>query len=140
MNWTLLRFYSSKLLICWRPVITLFARVCICVSLCNWWSEAGRGKKVEDLFKLVLLRDDSIPQSSNWWIFGPLEGGHTKRSEHPRWGWHDSHFTGCIPRTHRCPSAYMQQRVSLIHSSKSLVFLLMDSLLKYCNNTKFLEI
>lgn len=48
VNWTLLLFYGSELLICWRPVVTLFARVCSCVSSCIRWS----GGKSETKWKI----------------------------------------------------------------------------------------
>lgn len=69
----------------------------------------------------VLFRNVEVPQGGDWWILGTLKGGHKERSEHCRWRWHDSNFTGCLPRTYRCPSAHLQQRVSVTHSFKSLL-------------------
>lgn len=94
----------------------------------------GRGgkKRKKVCFNLLcfLLRDVSVPQSSDWWILGPLEGGHEEGPEHCGWGWHDSHLTGCFPWTCRCSSAHMQQRVSTPHSSLSPVLHLTYSLNK----------
>lgn len=98
-----------------HPVITVFARICFCVSSAS--DEGCRGSEAQWKIFLNLFRDDSVPQGSNWWVLGPPERGHKEGSEHPRWGRHDSHFTGCFPRTHRCPPTYMQQRVSLISST-----------------------
>lgn len=84
------------------------------------WSGGKKWKKATDfVFELFcfLLRDVSVPQSGDWWILGPLEGGHEEGPEHCGCRWHDSHLTGCFPRTYWCSSAHMQQRVSMIHSS-----------------------
>lgn len=105
---------------CWYvgtqlPAIAVFAlRSC---QSCVWWRVEEKWNKVQDFSKPFLFRDDSVPQSSNWRILGPPEGGHKERPEHPRWWRHDSHFTGCFPRTYWCPPAYMQQRVSFINST-----------------------
>lgn len=99
---------------------------CVCLNLppcqsCMWWRVEGKWYTVWELFQPFLFRDDSVPQSSNWRILGPPEGGHEERSEHPRWGRHDSHFTGCFPRTYWCPPAYMQQRVRFRNSTISSI-------------------
>lgn len=83
---------------------------------------------------LFFFRDVEVPQSGDWWILGTLKGGHKERSEHRRWRWHDSNFTGCLPRTYRCPSAHLQQRVSVTHSFKTP---LLNSTIILSNLTNF---
>lgn len=119
MTWTLLLFYGSELLICWRPVTTLFAWVSHSFSLHIWWGGGETERLVSDL-SWFFFRDVEVPQSGDWWILGTLKGGYKERSEHCRWRWHDSHITGCLPRTYWCPSAHLQQRVSVTYSFESL--------------------
>lgn len=119
MTWTLLLFYGPELLIRRRPAITLFAQS-VTASVFSF-EEVENGLNERFQASPVLLRDVEVPQSGHWWILGSLEGGHKERSEHCRWRWHDPDFAGCLPRTHRCPSAHLQQRVSVTQSFESLL-------------------
>lgn len=109
-----------------RPAITLLFAWSVTASVRPFSEEENR---LKERFRAspVLFRDVEVPQSGDWWLLGPLKGGHKERSEHSWRRWHDPNFTGCLPWTHRCPSADLQQRVSVaksldLHCKEKMVF------------------
>lgn len=49
-----------------------------------------------------------LSPSSEWQLPGTSEGGHQAWSESLRWGWHDTHSPGSLPRQPRGPRNNLQ--------------------------------